>query len=246
MTTHKHTIETAGQLSGHDISDSTLQGNSLQSIGTLQELGLLAIAIAEDSNPQNFAQKAIEILLDDMSLNLKTDTPSPRKSHHLISSCLHESIENINEYLIEQHTLLKNTAQHGLSLSIVHLHPQGINCCSIGSINCLKINQNGLTPLNTATSNTDKLGLIPSLNITITEETLNHDDIIFIAPYKLIEQLGHDFIRMTLLRFATNLYMAKRQINARLNKHKQPANPTFLICKKVTPDKAPKSWLKRF
>jgi len=244
MTTIEN-YEITGQISGNIISDSPIQHSENLALGIHRELGLLILAQETNNKTQNLAQKSIEIMLDDMSFNLSALSEKQKPTFRAVSTCLHESIENINDYLIEQGQF--NSAElshHGISLSSIQIHPLGISCSIHGDITCLKHSDDSLSSLGSKLSQSNRLGIHSGLSFSISEIEFKLGDILFLATSELIECLGHDFIRMTLSRFGDNLDMAIRQINARAKKLTNPSDISFLICKNNKHSTLKKGWFK--
>jgi len=239
--------EITGQISGQIISDLPIQHSKDLALGIQHELGLFVLAQESNLKTQVFAQKSIEILLDDMSFNLSALSDKQKQSSTHVSNCLHESVENINDYLIEQHQINPdNISQQGISLSAIQCHSHGISSCLHGNISCLKYSNDTLYALGSKLTKTKALGVNSRLSFTVIEEEFKLGDILFLATFELIEQLGHEFIRITLSRFGDNLYMAIRQINSRAKKKGITSNLSFIVCKNNSHTSVKKGWLSQF
>lgn len=232
--------EITGQINGQAITDATIQRSQALTFGLQHELGLMIVAMDTNTLEQSAAVKAIEIMLDDMSFNLSSQDSLTSKQ---ISTCLHESIENINEFQLDQNNLNPDDlSTKGISLTAIQLSPHGVLCSMHGDTCCLKLSNDSLELLGTKVSQAKSLGINPELSFNINEQAMATNDMLFLSSYSLIDKLGHDFIRMTLSRFTDNTYMAIRQINARATKLNITTDVSFLLCRKTSKTKAKKGW----
>jgi len=236
--------EITGQIEGQPITDSAIQSSDAITFGLQHELGLLIVAKDSNTNDQAAAVKTIEIMLDDMSFNLSAQT---KLTSDQISNCLHESVENINDYLLEHNQLnAEDISTKGISLTAIQLNPRGIHCCMHGDTCCLKLSNDSLEFLGSKVSKAKSLGINSALTFTISEHAMDMNDILFLSSYSLVDELGQDFIRMTLARFTDNLYMAIRQINARATQKNILPHASFLLCRKTSATTENKSWFNTF
>lgn len=236
-------FEITGQLSGRPISELAIQPAQDLVLGLQKDIGLIVLANNPNSTDQYAAHKAVEIMLDDMEFNLGSQIKNDSIKQTIASGCLHESIDNINDYFIDHDQLsTEEQSTKGVSLTTIQIHDKGISCCMHGGLAHYKFSNESFDLIGNKASMAKSLGINPALSFTIDEQSLAVNDILFLAHHDLVEQLGHEFIRMTLSRFGDNLYMAIRQINARAAKTQTSQNSSFLLCRKISEKKINKGW----
>lgn len=237
-------FEIVGQISGQPLTLSNTQSNDQIAIGLEQELGLFILAHDPFSSDQSIAKKSIDILFDDMGFNLDGHSDLDKEK---VSNCLHESIDNINEYLIEQNQLTSDEiTRKGISLASIQNHHKGISCSMHGDVCGLKLSNEEITFLSSKISSTKALGTNPKLTFAISEFDINEGDILFLSTFSFAEKIDHEFIRLTLSRFSHNLNMASRQIHSRASQNKITENISFVICRKNPSSNEKKGWLSKF
>lgn len=235
-------FEITGQLSGQLISEAPLQQANNLVLGLQKEIGLIVLASNTHSNDQSAAKKTVEIMLDDMEFNISQHLSEGQIKQSIASNCLHESLENINEYFIEQYqSTSDDTLRRGISITALQVHNKGISCCMHGNLSSYKLSDESFDMLGSKVAMAKSLGINPSLTYSINEQTLNINDLILLCNNTFIDQLGAEFIRMTLSRFNDNLYMAIKQINARVDKKNLSTEHSFVLIRKINED-AKKRW----
>jgi hypothetical protein len=203
-------------------------------IGTHNEPGLLAIAKSQSAIDDSAAEKAIEILLDDMEVNLSaTQTGLGRaKPDSFVKQCVQESIDNINEYLHFQ--LVKNqlSAQDThTSLALIQFFEGHFGYVVMGGFSCLLLRQGELKSLGLASDSSCSLGEKATFEKLAESIPAEPGDILVMAQKRDIHAIGMDYLRTTLSRFPDAIDTALRQINTRMAQNKTAYTPGIVLAR---------------
>ena len=233
----KKPITMLAQTEKGQFSEQGIHSCTDQVIGINPGLGLMVLAQVDSHEDKTAAHKAVEIMLDDMQLNLSSSTAK---------HCLSESVDNINEYLcLQAESTELMYSNKGVDLSAIQIGKNGISSCSLGKLSSLKFSANELQFLGDESATQNKLGVDVSLQASIVEQGFIEGDILFMSSSTLINQLGQDFIRITLSRFNDNLEMALRQINTRAQRHGLKLIPAVIVCRRNQHIGASRSWFNK-
>ena len=213
-------------------------------MGINPQLGLVVLADAAQGGQQE-AEKSVEILLDDMQLNLPAVLQGAY-SAHTASSCLLESLNNINEYLYAL-SHRGGSAQKNSAVSVIAAQFLQHQCSviAVGQYNCLLLHQDQLEDLVLGATN-NLLGKDHSVQTLTSEPDIQQGDILLLVASSVVALIGQEFIRVTLSRFRDNLDMALRQINTRVARQGMDSKPAIIICKMLQSRDQERSWLAKW
>lgn len=209
------------------------------------EQGLLAFAQGDST----MAQLALEVLLDDMSLNLPAIDVTSSQAGSAVALCLSESLENINEYLNEQGGDSEPSATdlpRGLSMACLQLLGNQLSYVQTGDLCCLHYSAQRLHALADDESAAQLLGLGLSIRPVIQQTELREGDVYILTSQRFVQLITLEFLRVTLSRFSDNLEMAMRQINTRALRNGLQQKPDILLCRIDPVSANTKSWLGKF
>lgn len=213
-------------------------------IGINPQLGLVVLADATQGRQQE-ALKSVEILLDDMQLNLPAVLPGSY-SAATASSCLLESLNNINEYLYTLSQQDGSADKHSaVSLIAAQFLQHQCSVMAVGRYNCLLLHQDQLVDLDTVATN-NLPGKDHSILTLTSEQDLHQGDILLLVASSVVALIGQEFIRVTLSRFRDNLDMVLRQINIRVARQGMPSKPAIIICKMLQSRDEERGWLAKW
>jgi len=242
----KESIDIVAQLGNEHFSEKNIQVDANNVVGINPELGLMVLAVSSSQSNSTAASKSVEIMLDDMELNLRSTRKDSRQNTSVVSRCISESLDNINEYLCFQAERGASTeTDRGVNLSVIQIQPNTISCGNIGNLNCVLFSNSEIVMLTNESMMEQKLGIKTSLESKIIEQDFAVGDILILSTPELMTQLGKDFIRITLSRFNENLEMAIRQINTRALHHGFKHKPTLILCRKIRSIEASRSWFNK-
>jgi len=242
----KESIKLVAQLGNELFSEKSIQVFANDVVGINPELGLMVLAASSNQGDSTTASKSVEIMLDDMQLNLNSTRQDSPHIASVVSRCISESLENINEYLYFQ--AQRSTSietDRGVDLSVIQILPNTISCGNIGNLNCVLFSNSEMVKLNNESMAEQKLGIKSSLQSKIIEHDFAVGDILILSAPELMSRLGEEFIRVTLSRFDENLEMAIRQINTRALHHGFKHKPTLILCRKIHSIEASRSWFNK-
>lgn len=203
-------------------------------IGTHNEPGLLAIAKSQSAVNDTAAEKAIEILLDDMEVNLSaTQTGLGRaKPGNFVKQCVQESLDNINEYLHFQLANNQVSAKDAhTSLALIQFFESHLGYVVMGGFSCLLLRQGELKALGLASDSSCSLGEKPTFENLAESIPAQPGDILVMAQKRDIHVIGMDYLRTTLSRFPDSIDMALRQINTRVARNKTSNEPGIVLAR---------------
>jgi hypothetical protein len=196
------------QLPGGEIVDNGIDEPKSCVIGASDAIALMVLAQSNLGIDQNAAQKAVEILLDDMQVNLSNPAGIDA------AACLRESINNVNEYLYNRylsgHYTLWDVAT---SVTAIQVWEGKIHCLVMQNTDCVLLHSGEIVELSQVEVNSGLLGVNAKYGFHISEYPVLPGDIIMLARSSDIDRIGHDYLRMTLRRFPQNMEMSLRQIN---------------------------------
>jgi len=241
-------ITILAQMGEKQFSETGIESDGLLVAGINHELGLLVLAAAdEESYKQNSAYKAIEIMMDDMSFNLSVNAGNSGKITSAVTQCMHESIDNINEYLFSQfQASALSSDMGGVDLSAIQIQQNVISCCQLGEIQGFKFSDNQLSKLGAAEQDKLRLGTHNSLTVNIVEHGIRQGDILILTTEQVMTKIGEEFIRVTTSRFSDNLEMLLRQLNTRALHNGLEQNPVIILCRIERSQTQKSGWLSRF
>jgi hypothetical protein len=203
-------------------------------IGTHNEPGLLAIAKSQSAINDSAAEKAIEILLDDMEVNLSaTQTGLGRsKPGSFVKQCVQESLDNINEYLHFQLAKNQLSAQDThTSLALIQFFEGHFGYVVMGGFSCLLLRQGELKALGLASDSSCSLGEKATFEKLAESIPAEPGDILVMAQKRDIHAIGMDYLRTTLSRFPDAIDRALRQINTRVVQNKITNEPGIVLAR---------------
>jgi len=224
-------ITVLAQLGDSRFTHSGIQQNDGVALGLDCESGLLVLARNKVDNGLDSALKSVQILLDDMSVNLSRLLPVARNSIKIVSLCLNESLQNINEYLLMNTVAyISGETATAVELAAIQLDKQKLVGFANGSMRCLRFSVDKLHNV-TGEPGQRALGVEKSFQLGIVRQPQQEGDVLLLTTNEVLSTLQNDFIRLTLSRFSENLEMALRQINTRAAHQGLEQKPLLIVCR---------------
>ena len=200
----------------------------------MESNGLLALSRGAN------AALTLEVLQDDMSLNLPQAFQQSDGAIADVSHCLLESLENINEFLLQQ------AATGGVELGVVQLGKQHFSAWVSGDICAARFRGDNIELMCDETRQAPLVGMQNDFSPRLLELDFAAADILLLTTQKVIDALEADFVRLTLSRFNDNLHMALRQLNTRAQRNGLAGKPMLILCRIEQAQKTKGSgWFKR-
>ncbi len=238
-------ISIVAQTQTGKFSDTDIQyfGNDFVGINT--EIGLMALARSEGEGKSSIAHKSIEILMDDMELNLNAEAIQTKFDETIQASrCLTESLDNINEYLSSRSSSLTPVeTRKGVEMAVIQIGINRISYYCNKYFSALKFSEEQLLELDKTPEPHTPLGVDTELEPEVHEKAFSDGDIVLLLPSAVLNELGLEFIRVTISRFQENLEMVLRQINMRTLQNGLKFKHSMIICHKNQVIEQKKSWL---
>ena len=236
------------QMRSGELLRDGIEQSSDTAIGVNRQQGLIVLSRGLVADPSD-AYKATEILLDDMRMNL-TSMYSGNRGWEVsaASACLVESLDNINDYLREQHanqsTVFDNAT--GVSLCALQLMSDHFSVVTGDHYHCLLLRRGKAEIISAAQPSRQGIGMATDFAARAEEHGFEEGDLLVLMPAREMQVVGEDFVNVTLARFADHPEMALRQINARANRENLPHKPAMAIVSinRKVPKK--QGWLGKF
>ena len=228
------------------VFDEGVQISETEVLGIEKNIGLLAMAHANDTGEGSPSHIAIQIIVDDMQVNLPMAQEQGDGSRSPASQCLFESIDNINDYLYSENQDQTGSGFKGISLCAVQFLMGQLSCICSKEMIVLQLHDGELTSLTQQSEESSRLGRSRTPKVEIVQHSISSDDIVIILNRNLYKSIEHEYLRVTLSRFGDNLAMALRQINTRAVHKGNTLKPAILLARINTEQEKSGGWLKRF
>ncbi|MCP4492275.1 MAG: hypothetical protein GY820_33960 [Gammaproteobacteria bacterium] len=217
---------------GNAFSQGT-QHFGAQVLSVKQDLGLSIMALGYDHADDTPANKAVEILLDDIELNLDSNEKRSVRltNESLAALCLRESVENINDYLIsslnQEHP---PKSEKIIGLAAILLHDNQFYCIATNDIYCFLFGGEELIPLVAPSGDPNPIGVDPALRPEVVSREYSPGNVLLMISVKDITVLGLEFVRLTLSRFKDNMEMVLQQFSVRMRRNGLKHDPALILC----------------
>ena len=248
----KQQISILAQTSSGELFNQGIRLSQELVVGINPDLGLMVMA--QSSKPGSIQEKgslphrSIQILIDDMLLNLpeaKKNAPKTA-SISLLTQCLRESIENINEYLISYSERLElEKIEESVALLTIQFEDNKLSLFSSGDLKCYQVNSHELSNLSATQKSQSLLGENKKITCKFIEHEVSQNEILMMTTDSFLNAIGIEFVQTTLSRFNDNLEMAFRQFNSRATRIGLNQIPMIILCQVETSEADPLSWLQK-
>ncbi len=226
-------ISIMAQLKNGQVFSQGTQHSGVRVLSVRQELGLAVMALGYDQSDNTRANKAVEILLDDITCNLGPnevrEVVLPNET--LATLCLRESVNNVSDYLVSNLVQgYSDKPEKTVGLAAILLQNNHLNCIATNDIYCFLFEGDELIPLVAPSGDPNPIGVDPSLQSEVVTLEYSPGHILIMLSVKDLDVLGLDFLRLTLSRFKDNLEMALRQITVRIRRNGSKQDPALILC----------------